>query len=51
MTHVLLDEGRLWGKKLVAIRIGAVKSVGHGVRLGLTKDEVRDLSPVGVNQG
>ncbi len=46
MTHVLLDEGHLWGKKEVAIPIAAVQSVGDGVRLTLTKDEVRELPPV-----
>lgn len=51
VTHVLLEEGHLWGRKQVAIPIGAVQSVEHGVRLGLTKDEVRDLPPVAVNQG
>ena len=46
VTHVLLDEGHLWGKKMVAIPIRAVTSVQDGVQLGLTKDEVRDLPPV-----
>ena len=46
VTHVLLDEGHLWGKKRVAIPIGAVTGVDDGVQLNLTKDEVRDLPPV-----
>jgi sporulation protein YlmC with PRC-barrel domain len=46
VTHVLLDEGHLWGEKRVAIPIRAVKGVDDGVRLSLTKDEVRDLPPV-----
>jgi sporulation protein YlmC with PRC-barrel domain len=46
VTHVLLDEGHLWGQKRVAIPIGAVRDVEDGVRLSLTKDEVRDLPPV-----
>ena len=46
MTHVLLDEGYLWGEKEVAIPIGAVRSVDDGARLSLTKDGVRDLPPV-----
>lgn len=46
VTHVLLDEGHLWGKKEVAIPISAVTSVADGVHLNLTKDEVRDLPPV-----
>ncbi len=46
VTHVLLDEGHLWGEKRVAVPIGAVTGVDDGVRLSLTKDEVRDLPPV-----
>jgi sporulation protein YlmC with PRC-barrel domain len=49
VTHVLLDEGHLWGQKRVAIPISAVTRVGDGVRLNLTKDEVRDLPPVDVD--
>jgi hypothetical protein len=48
VTHVLLDEGHLWGEKTVAIPIAAVKDVADGVRLALTKDQVRDLPPVDV---
>ncbi|MGH9044623.1 MAG: PRC-barrel domain-containing protein [Acidimicrobiales bacterium] len=44
VTHILLDEGHLWGQKEVAIPIGAVGSVeGDGAHLKLSKDEVRDL--------
>ena len=46
VTHVLLDEGHLWDKKRVAIPINSVAGVEDGVRLTLTKDEVRDLPPV-----
>jgi sporulation protein YlmC with PRC-barrel domain len=46
VTHVLLDEGHLWAQKTVAIPINAVTGVDDGVRLNLTKDEVRDLAPV-----
>jgi sporulation protein YlmC with PRC-barrel domain len=46
VTHVLVDEGHLWGKKEVAIPIGAVAGVDDGVRVSLTKDEVADLPPV-----
>ncbi len=50
VTHVLLDEGHLWGEKRVAIPISAVKDASDGVRLNLTKDEVRDLPPVEVDE-
>jgi sporulation protein YlmC with PRC-barrel domain len=46
VTHVLLDEGHLWGKKTVAIPINSVTGVDDGVRLNLTKDQVRDLPSV-----
>ncbi len=48
VTHVLLDEGHLWGRKRVAIPIGSVERVDDGVRLTLSKDEVRDLPAVDV---
>lgn len=46
VSHVLLKEGHLWGRKEVAIPAGAVTEVDDGIRLALTKDEVRDLPPV-----
>jgi hypothetical protein len=46
LSHVLLDEGHLWGKKTVAIPISAVRDVNDGVRLNITKQEVGDLPPV-----
>jgi sporulation protein YlmC with PRC-barrel domain len=49
VTHILLDEGHLWGKKTVAIPITAVKRLGTIIRLNLTKDEVGDLPPVEVD--
>ncbi len=50
VTHFLLDEGHLWGRKMVAIPIGAVSHIEDGVRLSLTKDQVRDLPPVAVDE-
>ena len=50
VTHVLLDEGHLWGQKRVAIPISAVQDVAAGVRLNLTKGQVRDLPPVEVDE-
>ena len=47
VTHVLLEEGLLRGRKDVAIPIGAVTGVAaDGIRLNLTKQQVRDLPPV-----
>jgi hypothetical protein len=48
VTHVLLGEGHLWGKKDVAIPVSAVRFVvDDGVYLNLTKEEVGDLPAVG----
>jgi sporulation protein YlmC with PRC-barrel domain len=47
VTHFLLEQGHLWGKREITIPIGAVKDVAvDGVQLNLTRDEVRDLPPV-----
>ena len=46
VTHVLLQEGHLWGRKDVAIPIAAVESVDDGVRLTLTKLQVQNLPAV-----
>ena len=50
VTHVLLQEGHLWGRKEVAIPIGAVAAIEEGrLRLSLTKQEVEDLPAVDVH--
>lgn len=46
VTHVLLLEGHLWGRKKVAIPISAVTVVDAGIRLNLTKEQVGELPPV-----
>jgi hypothetical protein len=47
VTHVLLKEGHLWGRRQVAIPVGAVASVDAGIRLNITKQQVEDLPPLG----
>ena len=49
VTHVLLQEGHLWGRKEVAIPIGAVTGVDDGIRLNITKQQVQDLPPVDIH--
>jgi sporulation protein YlmC with PRC-barrel domain len=49
VTHVLLQEGHLWGRREVAIPTSAVASTGDGIRLRISKQEVQDLPPVDVN--
>jgi sporulation protein YlmC with PRC-barrel domain len=51
VTHVLLQEGHFWGRKQVAIPIGAVTGVDDGIRLSITKQEVQDLPSVDVDRG
>jgi sporulation protein YlmC with PRC-barrel domain len=49
VTHVLLQEGHLWGRKEVAIPISAVTGVDDGIRLSITKQQVQDLPPVDID--
>jgi sporulation protein YlmC with PRC-barrel domain len=46
VTHVLLKEGHLWGRKEVAIPVTAIAGVEYGIRLNLTKKQVEDLPSV-----
>jgi hypothetical protein len=46
ITHVLLQEGHLWGRKEVSIPISAVIGVDAGIRLNITKKQVEDLPSV-----
>jgi hypothetical protein len=44
VTHVLLREGRVFGRKVVAIPISAVTRINeNGIQLGITKQQVKDL--------
>jgi sporulation protein YlmC with PRC-barrel domain len=50
VTHVLLQEGHLWGRKEVAIPISVVSSVeDDGIKLSIAKHEVQDLPPVDID--
>jgi hypothetical protein len=58
VTHMLLQEGHLFGRKEVAIPISAVIHVdanaytqtdSSGVQLNLTKQQVQDLPPVDID--
>jgi sporulation protein YlmC with PRC-barrel domain len=46
ITHVLLDEGHLWGKKEVAIPMSAITALGGGIGLLLTVEQVRELPSI-----
>ena len=49
VTHVLLQEGHLWGRKEVAIPISAVDTTVDGTQLKIAKQDVRDLPPVNIS--
>jgi sporulation protein YlmC with PRC-barrel domain len=45
ITHVLLREGHLWGRKEVAIPFETVAGLEDGIHLRITRQQVRDLPP------
>jgi hypothetical protein len=46
ITYVLLQEGHVFGRKDVAVPIGAVTGVDeNGIQLNITKQQVKDLPP------
>jgi sporulation protein YlmC with PRC-barrel domain len=49
VTHVLLQEGHLWGRKDVAIPISAVSRTDDGIRLSITKKQIEDLPAVDID--
>jgi sporulation protein YlmC with PRC-barrel domain len=49
VTHVLLQEGHLWGKKDVAIPVRSVKSVGGAVHVALSKHELGELPSIDID--
>ena len=49
VTHVLLQEGHLWGRKDVAIPIGKVTGTDDGIRLSITKKQVEGLPAVDID--
>ena len=51
ITHLVLEHGHLWGRREVAIPIGAITKVEtDAVTLGLSKDEVGALEPTTVQR-
>jgi sporulation protein YlmC with PRC-barrel domain len=48
VTHIVLEEGHLWGRKDVAIPISAVTKIGDVIRLTISKQEVQDLPPADI---
>jgi sporulation protein YlmC with PRC-barrel domain len=50
VTHVVLQEGHIWGRKEVAIPISAVERIDQGITVKLTKREIEALPAVGVTE-
>ena len=48
VTHLLLDEGHLWGRKQVAIPIGKTARIDDEIRVQMTKEAIKNLPPVSV---
>ncbi len=50
VTHVLLQKGHTWGRREVAIPMGAVTKIGTLlIHLSLTRHQVKDLPPVDID--
>ena len=51
ITHVLLQEGHLWGRKEVAIPVASLDRIdAHGIHFTLSKHEIADLPELGVDR-
>lgn len=46
VTHVLLQEGHLWGRKQVGIPISTVTRIDGGIAVALSKHEIEELPPL-----
>lgn len=46
VTHFLLQEGHLWDRKEVAVPIRAVTSVGAGIEVNLTRQQIGELPSI-----
>jgi len=49
VTHVLLQEGHLWGKRDVSIPISSVTRVGGVVEVDLSKHELEELPSIDID--
>jgi len=49
VTHVLLKEGHLWGRKEVAIPFDKVADFDDVIQLNITKRQVKDLPPADID--
>ena len=49
VTHVLIREGQVWDRKDVAIPAAQVAGFDVGIRLSITRQQVRDLPPADID--
>ena len=49
VTYVLIREGPAWGRKVVAIPAAQVAGFDDGIRLSITRQQVRDLPPADID--
>jgi len=50
VTHVLLQEGHLWGRKQVAIPADTIERIGEEIHVHLTKREIEALPAIEVTE-
>jgi sporulation protein YlmC with PRC-barrel domain len=50
VTHVVLQEGHLWGRKDVAIPVSTVTRVSDHIEVSLSKQQVQDLPPIDIDR-
>jgi sporulation protein YlmC with PRC-barrel domain len=50
VTHVVLQEGHLWGRKDVAIPVSTVTRVADHIEVSLSKQQVQDLPPIDIDR-
>lgn len=44
VTHVLLQQGHLWGRKQVAVPVNLISSIQAGIQLRISKEQVAALT-------
>jgi len=50
VTHVVLQEGHLWGRKEVAIPVSSVTRVEDHIEVSLSKQQVQDLPAIDIDR-
>ncbi|HVT42366.1 MAG TPA: PRC-barrel domain-containing protein [Acidimicrobiales bacterium] len=50
VSHVLLQEGHLWGRKDVAIPVASIEQMTDGITVSMTKQEIGDLPAVDLSR-